>query len=456
MKVGIVGGYVVDPAAGIDGVADILVDGPTIARVSRRGVDPPPALGSGAHEINASGLLVFPAFIDLHAHLREPGHLEKETVASGSEAAAAGGFGTVCAMPNTMPVVDSPNVAATVVGLARAARKARVIPVGSLTAGRESERLADYRTLNDAGCLFFSDDGRDVGQAQVLRDALRGLKDIGSFAAIHAEDSSLFVGGVMHGGAVSARLGFSGIPASCESVAVARAVLLAEEVGARVHICHVSAAQSVDVIRWAKARGIRVTSEVTPHHLTLTDEAVAKVGALAKVNPPLRTEADRQALVAALADGTIDCVATDHAPHTAAEKGRPMLDAPFGIVGLETAFPLLYTRLVKTGALTLSRLVEALTAKPWNVLSGGQPAVWSAYDGGRVRFGTVAAGASADLCAFDLTADRRIRGSEFRSLCKATPFEGEQVFGCARLTIVKGGVVFEGESAGGRKREARK
>lgn len=452
MKTAIVGGHVVDPAAGIDGIADILLDASTVERVSRRGTDPRLAVPPGSRVIDANGLHVFPAFIDLHAHLREPGNPEKETIATGCDAAAAGGFGTVCAMPNTIPPIDSPDVAATVVGLARAAGKARVIPIGSLTAGREGERLTDYQALIGAGCLFFSDDGRDVGRADIFREALVALRKLGSFAAVHAEDPSLLAGGVMHDGAVSARLGLPGIPSSCESIAVARAVLLAEETGARVHICHVSAAQTVELIRWAKSRGIRVTAEVTRHHLTLTEEAVAKLGARAKVNPPLRAEIDRQALVAGLADGTIDCIATDHAPHTAEEKLKDMHDAPFGVVGLESAFSIPFARLVVPGSVSLWRLIEALTAKPWAILSGRKQSVRCSFDGEEVRFGIIAPGASADICAFDLAASRRIRGMDSRSLCKLTPYEGEEVRGRTAFTLVRGSVSFEGEGFSSRTR----
>jgi dihydroorotase len=415
-------GRVVDPATGTDGVLDVLIEGGRIVRV---GDGPIP---SDARTIDAVGLVVAPGFIDMHVHLREPGQTAKETIVTGARAAARGGFTTICAMPNTSPVVDSSDLVRAV--LSRAASAAvHVLPVASLTLGLKGRELTDMSALIAAGAAAFSDDGRCVQSAKLMRRALETARDLGVLVSDHCEDQSLFEDGVMHEGAVSARLGWPGIPAEAEDLMVARDIILAEGLGAAVHIAHLSTKGAAALVRAAKARGVRVSAEATPHHLVLTDEEIAKTrDSRYKVNPPLRSGDHVEALLAAVADGTIDVFATDHAPHTSAEKAAGFAAAPFGLVGLETAVPILLDRLVRPGLISLERFVRMCSTRPAELLR--------LPDQGRL-----AAGAAADLTLLDLEAERTVRAAEFASQGRNTPFEGWTLRGAAAMTIVGGTIV---------------
>ncbi len=418
------GGRVVDPATGTDGAFDVLIEGPRIALVGR-GLPAAP----GTRVIDASGLVVAPGFIDMHVHLREPGQTDKETIETGARAAAHGGFTTVCAMPNTSPVNDRPAVTKEILGRAASAA-VRVLPFGSLTLGQEGRELSDMSALAAAGAAAFSDDGRCLQNAKLMRRAVETARDLGVLISDHCEDRSLFEGGLMHEGAVSARLGWPGIPAEAEDLMVARDIILAEALGAGVHIAHLSTRGSAALVRAAKARGVRVSAEATPHHLVLTDAEIEKArDPRLKVNPPLRSEDHVRALLEAVADGTIDVFATDHAPHTAAEKAAGFAAAPFGMTGLETAVPVLLDRLVRTGLLPLDRFIRMCSTRPAELLRlAGK--------------GRIEAGADADLTLLDLDAERTVRTSEFASKGRNTPFEGWTLRGTAAMTIVRGTIAY--------------
>ena len=370
------GGTVVDPAQDLHEVRDVLLHDGFIEAVEKD-------ISSERAErtIDATGLLVAPGFIDIHTHLREPGGEASETVASGTRAAAAGGFTTVYCMPNTTPVCDSPLVVRFIIDRAREAGLARVLPVAAVTTGMSGEKLNDYRLLLDAGAGAFSDDGVPVANAAIMRRAMQAIAHLGVPILDHCEDLSLTGAGVIHDGPIAARLGLPGIPRLSESLLVARDCALALETGAHLHVCHVSNTESVEAIRHFKARGAHVTAEVSPHHLTLTDEAVGDFDVNAKMKPPLCESTDRQALIEALEDGTIDIIATDHAPHAPARKEAPMEQSPFGILGFETAFAVLHREFVATGRWSLDFLVARLTHRPaaivggpWGTLRRGRPA----------------------------------------------------------------------------------
>lgn len=416
-------GRVVDPATGIDGILDILIEGTRISRIGP-GLSVP-----GAQTIDASGLIVAPGFIDMHVHLREPGQTEKETIFTAARAGARGGFTTICAMPNTAPVIDSSDLVRAVCVLSASAA-VHILPVGSLTLGQKGRELTDMAALAAAGAAAFSDDGRCVQSAKLMRRALEIARDLGVLVSDHCEDQTLFEGGIMHEGAVSARLGWPGIPAEAEDLMVARDIILAEGLGAAVHIAHLSTKGAAALVRAAKARGVRISAEVTPHHLVLTDGEIEGSGdPKLKVNPPLRSRDHVEALLGAVADGTIDVFATDHAPHTAEEKARGFADAPFGMVGLETAVPILLDRLVRTGLLPLDRLIRMCSTRPAELLR--------LPDKGRL-----AAGADADLTLLDLEAERTVRSAEFASKGRNTPFEGWTLRGAAAMTIVGGTIAY--------------
>jgi len=391
------GGRVVDPATGTDGPMDVLIVAGAIAAVGR-GLSPAP----GGRTVDASGLVVVPGLIDLHVHLREPGFEDKETIATGLRAAVRGGFTAVCAMPNTAPVNDSPATTAWIMARAKRAGLARVFPIAAVTKGSRGEELVDMAACAAAGAVAFSDDGRPVASDDIMRRALLAAAAAGSLVIDHCEDRALAAGGVMHAGAAAARLGLPGIPSSSEEVAVARDIALAEELGVRVHIAHLSTAGGVAAVREARRRGIRVSAEATPHHLFLTDEDIRTPDPNFKMNPPLRTAADAAALREGLRAGVVDAVATDHAPHTEAEKARGFREAPFGVVGLETAVPLVLDRLVRPGLLPLGRAVAALSTAPARLL------------GLRAK-GRVAAGADGDLTLLDLERDAAVDKTRFES-----------------------------------------
>ena len=418
------GGRIVDPASGRDGIADLLLADGVVAGVGER------LSREGAEVVDASGLLVLPGFIDLHAHLREPGREYAETIASGAAAAAAGGFTAVCAMPNTDPANDGRSVTAFVASRGREAGSARVYPIGALTRNRKGTELAEFGEMKSAGAVALSDDGDWVADGDVLRRALQHAALFDLPVIQHAEDPSLSRRAPMHEGAVSTRLGLAGQPDAAEAAAVARDILIARLTNGRLHVAHVSTALSLAFVREAKARGIAVTCEATPHHLTLTDEAVSDSGYSTrfKMNPPLREASDVEALIEALADGTVDAIATDHAPHHEDEKGVEFDAAPFGVVGLETAAAVVHDRLVVSGRLPLSRFVELFSSGPARAF--GLPG------------GTLSAGSPADVTLFDPARRWTVEPSRFVSLGRSTPFAGWELIGAPAGTIVAGAFVW--------------
>ncbi|HET7041955.1 MAG TPA: dihydroorotase, partial [Gemmatimonadales bacterium] len=362
------GGRVIDPSRKGDAVADLLVMDGRVAAVGANIGTP-----DGAQVYDAKGKVVAPGLIDVHVHLREPGFEDLETIATGAAAAAAGGFTAVCAMPNTDPVIDNQSAVGFVLARGKAAGKARVYPIGCITIGQKGERLAEFGEMVAAGAVAVSDDGKPVQSSHMMRTALEYAKVFGIPVADHCEDVSLAHGGAMHEGIVSTRLGLKGIPAAAEEIQVARDCILAELTGGHIHLCHMSTRGSVELIRRAKEKGLRVTAEAAPHHFTLTHERVEGYDTNAKMNPPLRTEDDREAIRQAVKDGTIDVIATDHAPHHYDAKEREFDDAPNGILGLETALGLAMRELVKPGLLTLPELIYRMSTRPAQVfgLVGG-------------------------------------------------------------------------------------
>ena len=417
----------VDPSRGIDRSQDLWLDQ---GRIAGLGEDAPAALRSrqDVEIIDVSGAVVCPGLVDIHVHLREPGQEEKETVETGTMAAARGGFTTIACMPNTTPPLDDRPRVEYVIRRAREAGHARVLPIGAVTRGQAGEALTEMEDLVEAGAVAFSDDGKPVHNAEIMRRALELLRPLGVPVIQHAEDPNLKGSGVIHEGWISTRIGLKGIPDAAESVMVARDALLAELTGGRVHIAHLSAARSVEIIRKAKARGIAMTGEVTPHHLVLTDEAVSGYDTNTKMNPPLRSTRDREALIEGVVDGTIDCLATDHAPHTDIEKDNDFESAPFGITGLETALGLYLKSLVEPGHLTLPELLLRMTRKPLEVL-------------GR-RGGTLEPGEPADVTVFDPDARWTVRVAESASKSRNTPFDGWELPGRILLTIMDGQIRF--------------
>jgi dihydroorotase len=408
---------VLDPAAGVDEVRDVAIaDGHVAAEAP-----------SDAERIDADGLILAPGLVDLHTHLREPGDEHKETVATGTRAAAAGGYTAVAAMANTDPPADNAAIVQAVRDLATAAGSCDVFPVGAISHGLAGETLAEMGEMVDAGVRIFSDDGRSVPTARLLRNALTYAKafPVEVVLAEHAEDASLVEGGQMHEGARSASLGLAGRPAEAEEVIVARDLAVARACGGRVHLCHLSSARAVDLVRRAKAEGVRVTAEVTPHHLVLTDDDLVTYDTMKKMNPPLRTAEDRDALRAALADGTVDAIATDHAPHAVEEKDLEFDLAPPGTTGLETALAVVLTHLVEPGALPLMRAIEALTSAPARILG--------AADHG----GPLEPGRPANLVVFDPAAEWTVE-PPFASKARNTAFLGQRLRGRVRFTMLRG------------------
>jgi dihydroorotase len=374
--------------------------------------------------------VVAPGLVDVHVHLREPGHEDEETVASGARAAAAGGFTAICAMPNTDPVTDNQAAVGFIVRQSMRAGFAKVHPIGAISVGQRGERLAEFGEMVGAGAVAVSDDGRPVASGHLMRTALEYARTFDIPVADHCEELTLAAGGAMHEGLVAARLGLKGIPAAAEEIMVARDLLLAELTGGHVHLCHMSTSGSVELIRRARERGVRVTAEVTPHHLALTDHACEGYDTHAKMNPPLREAADVAALRAALKDGTVDCVATDHAPHAYDEKEAAFDDAPFGVIGLETAFGVCHTELVLGGVLTLPELLLRMST--------------AAARAFHLPGGTLERGASADLAVFDVGTAWAVESGQLWSKSRNTPFAGRRLTGRAVLTVVAGRVVHEG------------
>jgi dihydroorotase len=418
------GGRVIDPHTKTDRQADVLLAEGKIARIE-------PAIAPGkARVLEAKGMLVVPGLVDLHVHLREPGHEYKEDIGSGTRAAAAGGFTTVCCMPNTHPPNDCRAVTDLIVNRAREVAMARVRPVGAISKGLAGEALSEIGEMKDAGIVAVSDDGRPVMNGELMRRALEYAKTFGLPVIQHAEDLHIACGGVMNEGPAATRAGLRGQPPAAESVMVARDLELVAWTGARYHVAHVSTEATVRLIREAKRRGLPVTCEVTPHHLSLTDEACTSYDTATKVAPPLRTDKDRAALIEGLADGTIDCIATDHAPHTGLEKDLEYDLAAFGMIGLETCVPLIL-KLVDSGAVPLLRAVEALTAAPAGTLALG-PGV-----------GTLAAGAPADVTVIDPGRNQVVDRHKGRSKSQNTPFHGWELRGRAVLTVCGGRITHD-------------
>ena len=421
------GGRVVDPAQGLDQALDVRIEDGRVAEVG----ESLPLLG--AEVLDAAGLVVAPGFVDIHVHLREPGQEAKETVATGVAAAVAGGFTAVACMANTSPVNDSKLVTRTIVEAARAANLARVHPIGAATKGLAGETLAPYGELAAAGCVAVSDDGRPVQNAELVRRTLEYAQQFGIVFVQHCQDLDLSGDGVMHEGVASACCGMPGIPGIAEEAMVARDLAIVEETGGRYHVAHLSTARSLELVRAAKQKGLGVTCEATPHHLLLDDLAVIAAGfdARFKMNPPLRDVRDAVALLGGLADGTIDAIATDHAPHTADEKALEFQLAPFGIVGLETCVALCLDRLVGKGVISLARLVELLSTGPSRVMN--------------LPGGSLAPGSPGDLTLLDLDRRTTVRSAAFQSKSRNTPFEGWHLAGAPAATVVGGRVVWRAE-----------
>lgn len=418
-------GHLIDPGQGIDETGSLLI---TDGKISWRGTGTPPRTDYDL--INAEGLIVCPGFIDLHCHLRQPGFEEKETIATGTRAAARGGFTTVCCMPNTNPPLDSRSVIDYVKATATAEGVVRVLPIGCISRGRQGQELTDFDELASAGVIAFSDDGKPVINSRIMRRALEYGRAVDLPVIDHCEDTTLTEGGQMNEGAISTRLGLPGMPAAAEEIIVARDLTLAQLTGARLHIAHVTTEGSVDLIRRAKEKGIRVTAEVTPHHLTLTEEKVISYDTSAKVNPPLRTKADIQALIQGLKESVIDIIATDHAPHTENDKQCQFARAAFGISGLETALGSLMS-LVHNGELPLATIIAKLTLEPAQIIG-------DKYG----KLGTLAVGTSADVTIFDPDMEWVVDPATFASKGRNTPLAGSMLRGKVMATISRGKLVY--------------
>lgn len=420
------GGRVIDPSQGFDGPADVVIEGTRIVRVGMGAAQG--LAGERVQVIDAAGRWVVPGFIDLHVHFREPGYEYKEDIATGLRAAAAGGFTSVCAMPNTRPVNDTRAITEMMVARARAAGGPRLYPIAAATLGSDGKQLTEMADLREAGAIGVSDDGRCVMNAGVMRRALQYARTFDLLFSQHCEDHDMTHGAQMHEGEVSTRLGLNGWPRAAEDVIVARDLILAEATGARYHVAHVSSLGAVRLLREAKSRGLRVTAEVTPHHLALTHESLLGYATACKVNPPLREAEDREALREALKDGTIDCIATDHAPHSTLEKDCEFEAASPGMIGLEPAIPVLLG-LVRDGLLSPLRLIETLSTAPARV---------AGLEGGGLKVG-----ARADLTVIDPELDWTLDASSLSSRSSNTPFLGQRMRGRTVMTVVDGQVVYE-------------
>ncbi len=415
-------GRVLDPSRRTDAALDVLLDGERIAQVGA-------GLRADDVEIfDATGMIVAPGFIDLHCHLREPGEDYKETIESGTRAAARGGFTAVCCMPNTKPVNDNASVTRGILERAAATASVRVWPIGAASLGSKGEVLAEIAAMKAAGIVAVSDDGRPIASAKLLRQVMDYCNSLGLPVIDHCEDVSLSAGGVMRESPTSVRMGLRGIPPCAESIAVARGVQIAELTGGHFHVAHLSCGESLDAVRAAKANGLRVTCEVTPHHFTLTDEHIIGYDTRFKMNPPLASRADRDALIAGLADGSVDCIATDHAPHDAASKDVEFDKAPFGITGFETALALALGKLVHTKKLDLMRMVELFTTGPASVLGISR---------------AIAEGVPADFTLFSTEHEWTFRAEDSASKSRNTPFDGAAFVGGPMATIVSGKIVWK-------------
>ncbi|MCR5792737.1 MAG: dihydroorotase [Lachnospiraceae bacterium] len=426
MKILIKDGHVVDPATGIDGVMDILVEDGVITGVGKH-------IKCEADDvILAQGKYVMPGFTDLHVHLREPGFEYKETIKTGAMAAARGGFTTICPMPNTKPVIDSADMIEFLLNKAKEEACVRIVPIGAITKGQNGDVLSDIEAMVEKGAGALSEDGKSVMDTRLYKEAMDIAARIGVPIFAHCEDKSLVGKGVMNLGDKSRELGLEGISNAVEDIIAIRDILLAKETGAQLHLCHCSTKDSVEFVKWAKEQGLKVTGEVCPHHFAMSDDEIPCDDANYKMNPPLRSRADVEALKQGLKDGIMDVIATDHAPHSKEEKEKSMKDAPFGIVGLETAFALSVTKLVKTGVLTMSQLVEKLSYNPARIAH---------TDGG-----TLEVGRKADIVIADIDEEYRIDASKFASMGHNTPFDQKTVSGKILLTMVDGNVVYKAEN----------
>jgi len=435
------GGHIIDPGQGINQVGDLLVAEGKIIQIGET-ITPSPSLSvilSKAKNLDASGLTVCPGFIDLHCHLREPGFEDKETIATGTKAAAIGGFATVCCMPNTEPPLDNPVAVDWVKQKANTDSPVTLLPIGCITKGRRGEELTDMGALAEVGVVAFSDDGNPVASSQLMHRAMERSRDLGLPVFDHCEDKTLSNKGIMNEGRISTQLGLKGIPAAAEEAMVTRDLTLAKQTRARIHIAHVSAKGSVELIRHAKQEGISVTAEVTPHHLTLTEERITGKASNepfdtnAKVNPPLRTEEDVEALIGGLKDGIIDAIATDHAPHALADKNCGLELAAFGISGFETAFGCLMS-LVHQGAISLNQLISKLTCGPAKVI------------GRNGELGTLKVGAPANIAILDPDRVWTVDSRNFASKGKNTPYDGYKFKGKVMATIVNGRIAYIDDS----------
>jgi dihydroorotase len=417
------GGHVISPEDQLDGELDVLVEDGVIRQIA-------PQISLAADEIlEAAGQVVSPGFVDIHIHLREPGGEISETLETGLAAAVAGGFTAVCPMPNTKPVIDRPELVRAMIDKAQRMGLARVLPIAALSMASQGESLTDFAKLLAAGAVGFSDDGKPVKTAGLLRRALEMSRELNALITDHCEDPSLSSVGVVNEGPVSRQLKVRGIPGASEDVGVARDLIVAESLGARLHVCHVSTARSVELVRIGKRRGIRVTCEATPHHFTLTEQAVLECGTNAKVNPPLRSAQDVEAVVAGLRDGTVDAIASDHAPHAAELKAKPLgSDAPFGLIGLETALGLALTQLVHTGKISMWHLVSLMSANPARIVN--QP------------YGRLSVGGAADITVFDPQLEWTYHAAAGRSKSRNSPFDGWNLKGAVTATVVGGRVVY--------------
>jgi dihydroorotase len=421
MRLVLSGGRIVDPSQGLDREGDLVIEEGRIA-----GIEAPGSAG-GETVRDVRGLVVTPGLIDLHVHLREPGYEYKEDIESGTRAAAAGGFTAVCCMPNTNPAIDTAAVVRQIVERAREVGSARVYPIAALTRGMAGDQLSEIADLREAGAVAVSDDAFPIQNAEAMRLGMEYVSQFGLVLMTHNEEKTLTAGGAMNEGAASSTMGVPGIPSVSEDIAAARNLMLARQTGCRLHLLHISTAGTVELLRWAKAQGIAATGETAPHYWALTDAACEGYDTNAKMNPPLRTAADAEAVRRGLGDGTIDCIATDHAPHARYEKEREFDQAPFGIVGLETAFGLTYTHLVLPGVLSLADAIAKMSVHPARLLG--------------IEGGTLAVGSAADVSVFDLDAKWTVDPSRFRSKSRNTPFAGHTLQGRPMFTVVGGRII---------------
>ena len=417
-------GRVVNPLAGMDGAFDLYLKDGKVEKIGN-GLD----AKEGDEVIDALGCFVIPGLIDLHVHFRDPGQTYKEDVQSGSLAAAAGGFTSVCAMPNTVPVADNPSIIEDVQKRAKDFGKCNVYQVGSITKGMQGEELVDFDAMVAAGCRAFSEDGKSVMNAGLMREAMKSAERLGVAILDHCEDANLVCGGVMNYGEKSKKLNLPGITNSVENVIAARDIMLAEETGVRLHLCHCSTEESVDLIWDAKVKGAKVSGEVCPHHFLLTDADIPSADdALYKMNPPLRSREDVDELVWGLSNNIMDVISTDHAPHTLEEKAKGFIGAPFGIVGLETSLALAYTYLVKTKIITIGQMIAKMSINPAKVLG--------------IDRGDISEGKVADITIFDPHTAYIIKGEDFKGKARNMPYEGREVYGKVKYTILEGKVTY--------------